>query len=75
MRCREHGDHLDADRRVVITGMGVVTVVGDDCHSYFEALVAGRVGDVLPAVEAARSSAREEAGWVMDVYLLRGGSR
>jgi precorrin-6A synthase len=40
-----------------------------------EALVCGRVGDVLPAVEAARSSAREDAGWVMDVYLLRGPSR
>jgi precorrin-6A synthase len=36
-----------------------------------ESLVAGRVGDVLPALLAARSSAREAAGWVMDVYLLR----
>jgi len=36
-----------------------------------EELVAGRVGDVLPAIEAARARAREAAGWVMDLYLLR----
>ncbi|GAB6985578.1 precorrin-6A synthase (deacetylating) [Nocardioides pyridinolyticus] len=40
-----------------------------------EALVSGRVVDVLPAVESARSHARETAGWVMDVYLLRAPSR
>lgn len=36
-----------------------------------EALVAGRVGDVLPAIGAARERAKADAGWVMDVYLLR----
>lgn len=36
-----------------------------------EALVHGRVGHVLPALRAARERARSEAGWVMDVYLLR----
>ncbi|MEH3033178.1 MAG: precorrin-6A synthase (deacetylating) [Aeromicrobium erythreum] len=36
-----------------------------------EALVAGRVGDVLPTIEGARAEARAAAGWVMDVYLLR----
>jgi precorrin-6A synthase len=36
-----------------------------------EELVAGRVADVLPAIEAARTSVKEAAGWVMDVYLLR----
>ncbi|GAA4373043.1 precorrin-6A synthase (deacetylating) [Nocardioides caricicola] len=36
-----------------------------------EALVAGRVGDVLPAIGAARERAKDDAGWVMDVYLLR----
>lgn len=36
-----------------------------------EALVAGRVGDVLGEIETARSAAKESAGWVMDVYLLR----
>jgi len=36
-----------------------------------EELVAGRVGDVIEELEAARQSARAAAGWVMDVYLLR----
>jgi precorrin-6A synthase len=36
-----------------------------------EALVAGRVGDVLADVELARVRVKEAAGWVMDIYLLR----
>ncbi|HEY3014286.1 MAG TPA: precorrin-6A synthase (deacetylating) [Nocardioides sp.] len=36
-----------------------------------EALVAGRVGDVLGEIEAARRTVKDAAGWVMDVYLLR----
>ncbi|MEP9384647.1 precorrin-6A synthase (deacetylating) [Nocardioides sp. KR10-350] len=36
-----------------------------------EALVAGRVGDVLGEIEAARERVRAAAGWVLDVYLLR----
>jgi precorrin-6A synthase len=36
-----------------------------------EELVAGRVGDVLAAVDAARERAKDAAGWVMDVYLVR----
>ena len=36
-----------------------------------EELVAGRVGDVLPVIRAARDRARERAGWVMDIALLR----
>ena len=36
-----------------------------------EHLVAGRVADVLPDIEAARASVKESAGWVMDVLLLR----
>lgn len=36
-----------------------------------ERLVHGRVGDVLGAVRAARDEAGDEAGWVMDAYLLR----
>jgi precorrin-6A synthase len=36
-----------------------------------EELVAGRVADVLPWIEAARDRAKTAAGWVMDVYLLR----
>lgn len=36
-----------------------------------ESLIAGRVGDVLPDLRAARDRLRAEHGWVMDVYLLR----
>ncbi|WP_150241026.1 precorrin-6A synthase (deacetylating) [Nocardiopsis quinghaiensis] len=36
-----------------------------------EELVAGRVGDVLPGIDAARTRAKDRAGWVMDVALLR----
>ena len=36
-----------------------------------EQLIAGRVADVLPDIEAARTVAKDRAGWVMDVYLLR----
>ena len=36
-----------------------------------EQLVAGRVGDVLPAIRDARERLRERVGWVMDIYLLR----
>lgn len=36
-----------------------------------ERLVSGRVGDVVPAIESARAEAKDAAGWVMDLYLLR----
>ncbi|MGZ4446546.1 MAG: precorrin-6A synthase (deacetylating) [Nocardioides sp.] len=36
-----------------------------------EALVTGRVGDVRGEIEAARARVRDDAGWVMDVHLLR----
>jgi precorrin-6A synthase len=36
-----------------------------------ERLVAGPLADALPRIEAARAAARDAAGWVMDVYLLR----
>lgn len=36
-----------------------------------EELVAGRVGEVLPEIEAARRRAKDKAGWVMDTALLR----
>jgi len=37
-----------------------------------EELLAGRVGDVLAELDAARARAKKSAGWVMDAYLLRG---
>lgn len=36
-----------------------------------EELVAGRVGEALPRIEAARERTRAASGWVMDIYLLR----
>jgi precorrin-6A synthase len=36
-----------------------------------ERLVAGRLGDVVGQIADARAQARTEAGWVMDVFLLR----
>lgn len=36
-----------------------------------EALVAGRVGDVLGRVAAERERVRASAGWVLDIFLLR----
>ncbi|MET0997642.1 MAG: precorrin-6A synthase (deacetylating) [Marmoricola sp.] len=44
---------------------------GGNLGTRSEALVAGRVGDVLPQIEAARERMKDEAGWVMDIYLLR----
>lgn len=51
----------------------------DDWHIWWganlgaagEQLLAGRVGDVRERLDEARSRARAEAGWVMDVFLLR----
>ncbi|WP_436700447.1 SAM-dependent methyltransferase [Nocardioides sp. BYT-33-1] len=37
-----------------------------------ERLVAGRVGSVAGEIRAARTAAKAEAGWVMDLFLLRG---
>jgi precorrin-6A synthase len=36
-----------------------------------ERLVAGPLPDTLPAIETARAAAKQEAGWLMDIYLLR----
>lgn len=44
---------------------------GGNLGTTTEELVAGRVGDVLPAIERARERAKAAAGWVMDIYLLR----
>jgi len=38
-----------------------------------EALVAGRLADVLKEIRRVRSRLRAERGWVMDTYLLRPG--
>jgi precorrin-6A synthase len=36
-----------------------------------ERLVAGRVGEVADEIATARAAAKDEAGWVMDLFLLR----
>jgi precorrin-6A synthase len=36
-----------------------------------ERLVAGRLGEVLPLIVTARAEAEAEAGWVMDLFLVR----
>jgi precorrin-6A synthase len=36
-----------------------------------ERLVAGRLGDALPAIVEAREKAKVDAGWVMDLFLVR----
>ncbi len=38
-----------------------------------EQLVAGRLGDVMGAVADARAAAKGDAGWVMDIFLVRRG--
>jgi precorrin-6A synthase len=40
-----------------------------------EQLVAGRAGDVHDAIRTARTAAKAEAGWVMDLWLLRAPTR
>ncbi|MBZ5736557.1 precorrin-6A synthase (deacetylating) [Nocardioides mangrovi] len=44
---------------------------GGNLGTPHEELVSGRVGDVLPEVDAARERLRESVGWVMDIFLLR----
>lgn len=44
---------------------------GANLGSPSERLIRGRVGEVIGDLRAAREAARTEAGWVMDVYLLR----
>ncbi len=52
-----------------------------DAHIYWgaylgtqdEILLSGRLGDVAPAIVAARAAARARHGWIMDIYLLRKG--
>ncbi|MFZ3305233.1 MAG: precorrin-6A synthase (deacetylating), partial [Mycobacterium sp.] len=36
-----------------------------------ERLAAGRLGDVVEQIADARAKAHAEAGWVMDLFLLR----
>jgi precorrin-6A synthase len=44
---------------------------GGNLGTASERLVAGRVCEALPRIEAARDRCRAEAGWVMDAFVLR----
>ncbi|MEP9364927.1 precorrin 6A synthase [Nocardioides sp. CN2-186] len=44
---------------------------GGNLGTATEELVAGRVSEVLPEIEAARARLTSGAGWVMDIYVLR----
>lgn len=60
------------NRRLALDGLEDWSIWwGGNIGSAGEQLVAGRVGEVLPAIQAARERAREVDGWVMDIYLLR----
>lgn len=58
--------------RLDLTGLDDWTMWwGANLGANGERLVAGRLGDVLPAVSEARAAAKADAGWVMDLFLLR----
>jgi len=63
------GSETDLDLVAELPGWSIWW--GANLGSTGEQLVAGTVRDVLPQVREARARARELAGWVMDVYLLR----
>lgn len=63
------------NRTVELTGLEDWQIWwGANLGTTTEELVAGRVGEVLPAIEEARERARAAAGWVMDIYLVRRAS-
>lgn len=77
-RLREAVDEGQRNLLVMLTGRLALDGLDDwsiwwgaNLGATSERLVAGRVGDVLDDLLVARSAARAEAGWVMDVYLLR----
>ena len=78
---RLRADVADGQRNLVVMLTAGVDLAGFEDWTIWwganlggvgERLVAGRVGDVVGALEAARSAAKAEAGWVMDLFLLRG---
>ena len=58
-----------------LTGLDDWTIWwGANLGTSSEELVSGRVADVLADLDAARARAKQAAGWVMDVHLLRAPS-
>jgi precorrin-6A synthase len=55
-----------------VAGLGEWTIWwGANLGAVGERLVTGRLAEVLPVIDAAREQAKAEAGWVMDVFLVR----
>jgi precorrin-6A synthase len=80
---RLRADVADGQRNVVVMLTAGVDLEGFDDWSIWwganlggagERLVAGRVGEVVEEIAAAREAAKAEAGWVMDLFLLRATS-
>ena len=67
---RERGD-----RRVVVTGMGAITPIGNDVASYWESLVAGRSGirriESFDPVNVDCKVAGEVVGFEADLVMPR----
>ncbi|MDX1888066.1 precorrin-6A synthase (deacetylating) [Mycolicibacterium sp. 050158] len=60
--------------RLDLTGLDDWTVWwGANLGATGERLVTGRLADALPAIVEARGQAKAEAGWVMDLFLVRHG--
>lgn len=60
--------------RLDLTGLDDWTVWwGANLGAAGERLVTGRLADVVGRIAAERAAAKAQAGWVMDVYLLRKG--
>ncbi|MGV9797086.1 precorrin-6A synthase (deacetylating) [Mycobacterium sp. NPDC003449] len=58
--------------RLDLTGLADWTIWwGANLGAAGERLVTGRLGEVLEPITAARAEAKTEAGWVMDLFLLR----
>jgi precorrin-6A synthase len=77
---RLRADVADGQRNVVVMLTADVDLDGFEDWTIWwganlggagERLVAGRVGEVAGEIAAAREAARAEAGWVMDLFLLR----
>jgi precorrin-6A synthase len=77
---RQSADVAAGERNLVVMLTSGVALEGLDDWSIWwganlgtpsERLVAGRVVDVAASIKTARDEARAEAGWVMDLYLVR----
>lgn len=67
---------LDADpaatcRALAVSDPGIDVYWGAYLGTPDEALVSGRLAEVVDEIAAVRARARERKGWIMDTYLLR----